>query len=175
MKQSLEIEHTMDPKSGKSQWYEMDLNPRGECLIINNLLDEKMEDCKIFKEIFEQLYFKVTCESNWKAQKIYDELKELSKKEELKKANALIVMIISHGGAEDVDGYGGLDKVRIRSIVNIFSEKKCEILKSKPKIFFFNCCRISKFNNHLIYEFLYAIFLMKPYIHLSDDAQKSSL
>jgi hypothetical protein len=68
------------------------------------------------------------------------ELEKISKEAK----ESLIVMIISHGCDEKVIGSDGQD-LRITEIVDIFSEKKCKALSRKPKLFFFNCCRLSEF------------------------------
>jgi hypothetical protein len=76
-------------------------------------------------------------------------LERLEKKRKIREIAkvSLIVMIISHGHDERVIGFDGND-LRITEIVGIFSEKNCkrEKLSRKPKLFFFNCCRLSEFS-----------------------------
>jgi hypothetical protein len=55
---------------------------------------------------------------------------------------SLNVMNISHGHNERVIAYDG-NEFFISDIVDVFSEENCPALKTKSKLFFFNCCRNS--------------------------------
>ena len=82
------------------------------------------------------------------SEQIRIKLETLSKDKNLRKAEALIIMIIGHGSDEKIYGSNSIinpnDMIKISEIVDIFSEKNCESLSQTPKIFFFNCCRESK-------------------------------
>jgi hypothetical protein len=138
-------------------YYSMTKNPRGKCIIINN--EPKLfKESKRFEYIFKTLYFEVEPIKNtfkMTAQEIRDKLESVAKDKKLKKHEALLVMVISHGEDEQVLGYNacrppedelfdGSDVIKISEIVDIFAEKKCMALRQTPKMFFFNCCRISK-------------------------------
>jgi hypothetical protein len=117
----------------------MSKRPRGKCVIINNVTEVLSKESLRFKNIFEQLFFEVILYENLSASQMETELENIS---QIAK-DSLIVMIISHGHDEKVTGFDGND-LNIADIVDIFSEKKCLALKRKPKLFFFNCCRISE-------------------------------
>jgi len=144
-------------------YYQMSINPRGKCIIINNIVkyfnNNLMENAELYKEskrfesIFTQLHFDVepinsTVGMNAKA--IRDKLESISRNRSLDKDEAFVLIIISHGRDEKVLGYDACqgkddnDVIKISEIVDIFSETKCPALRRKPKLFFFNCCRNSK-------------------------------
>ncbi len=162
-------------------YYTMSKNPRGKCVIINNfvnylngnLLENEglYKESKRFQSIFAQLYFDVHpihTTVGMTAKAIEDLLKSISRDKSIGKPDALIVMIISHGRDEKVLGYNacrGLDNkdlINISDIVDIFSETNCKALEQTPKLFFFNCCRISmtsKENNFTsIHILIFAFF-----------------
>jgi hypothetical protein len=144
-------------------YYQMDKNPRGKCIIINNLIkfvdgtniidDEATEnlwkESERFKNVFEQLYFKVELINNINTADMKNKLTETSKDTTLSKDDAFIFMIITHGEKENILGYdacrgsNGTDLMPIKDIVDLFSESNCLSLRNKPKLFFFICCRIS--------------------------------
>jgi hypothetical protein len=137
-----------------SKSFSMDKNPRGNCIIINNILDENESlygQSLRYKHIFEQLYFKVNPNFNVNVKEMEEDLKKISEDPNLTNDDALIVIFICHGENEQLLGIDYFrnnnkdDKIDIPSIVNIFSEER---LKRMPKIFIFDCCRISSiFNN----------------------------
>jgi len=143
MPESYEIELKVIPaavlKGGNSKIFPMVKKPRGKCVIINNVTEVLSKESLRFKNIFEQLFFDVVLFENLSASQMETELKNISNIAK----DSLIVMIISHGHDEKVIGFDGNDLL-ICDIVDIFSEKNCLGLKRKPKLFFFNCCRISE-------------------------------
>jgi hypothetical protein len=143
MPDSNEIELKVIPatvlKMENSKILNMSKRPRGKCVIINNVTKILSKESLRFKNIFEQLFFDVILHENLSASQMETELKNISKIAK----DSLIVMIISHGHDEKVIGFDGND-LSIADIVDIFSEKNCSGLKRKPKLFFFNCCRISE-------------------------------
>jgi hypothetical protein len=147
MPQSEEVELHVIPsielKSGHSKWFEMDGKPRGKCLIINNLKNQITKESLRFEYVFKQLFFDVELCYDMTAEEMKNKLNNLAKEKRLSKDQALVVMIISHGYDEKVEG---VDKnvLNVSSIVDIFSEENCKSLNRKPKLFFFNCCRHSK-------------------------------
>jgi hypothetical protein len=115
-------------KSGYTKWFEMDRNPRGLCLIINNLKSQVTKESLRLENVFKQLFFDVELCYNMKTEQMEKRLKDLAKEERLKKDNALVVMIISHGLDDHVEGVDG-KRLSISSIVDIFSEEKCNYME----------------------------------------------
>jgi hypothetical protein len=146
-------------------YYSMTKNPRGKCIIINNMPDLLLESQR-FEHIFKTLYFEVEPIENtleMTAQQISDKLISVANDKKLTKHEALLVMVISHGEDEKVLGYNACrkpehelfdenDVIKISEIVDIFSEKKCAALRQTPKMFFFNCCRISKSYTKILFN-----------------------
>jgi hypothetical protein len=134
-----------------SKYYQMIRKPRGKCVIIDNKSREPSIDAKRFESIFRQLYFDVEKTNSKNVEEISRFLKALSKEEMLKKADALIVMIISHGANDKIYGYNSCvetdenNSISISEIVDIFSDENCIALRQTPKLFFFNCCQKSAF------------------------------
>ncbi len=162
-------------------YYEMSRNPRGKCVIINNFVNFSngkileneglYKESKRFQSIFSQLYFDVYpihTTVGMTAKAIENTLKSMSRDKSIEKPDALIVMIISHGRDEKVLGYDACrclddeDSIKISDIVDIFSETNCKALEQRPKLFFFNCCRISKTSKEihftLVYILIFAFF-----------------
>jgi hypothetical protein len=143
MAETYEIELKVTPatvlKTGNSKILSLIKNPRGKCVIINNMTEKLGKESLRFKNIFEQLFFEVIIFENLTADQMKTKLVEIAKVVK----DSLILMIISHGHDEKVIGFDEKD-LRISEIVDIFSEKNCKELSRKPKIFFFNCCRISE-------------------------------
>ncbi len=134
--------------------FAMDKNPRGKCIIINNVLNESDSlygQSQRYKHIFQELHFKVKTYYNANVDRMEKYLKQISEDPNLINDNALIVTFICHGENEQLKGFDYFrdnnkdDKIDIPSIVNIFSEER---LRKMPKVFIFDCCRISSiFNN----------------------------
>ncbi len=159
-------------------YYEMSRSPRGKCVIINNFVNYShgnlveneglYKESKRFQSIFSQLHFDVHpihTTVGMTAKAIENTLKSIARDKSIEKSDALIVMIISHGRDEKVLGYDvsqSLDFIKISDIVDIFSETNCKALEQRPKLFFFNCCRISKTSkeNHFtsVYILIFAFF-----------------
>jgi hypothetical protein len=137
-----------------SAYYTMTQNPRGKCIIINNVNDSVFNESQRFQSIFKQLCFDVEpidSTINMTSEQIRNKLKSLAKdKKSLAKTEAFVLMIISHGQNEEVIGVDFFNKsdkkdtIPISEIVDIFSEKNCPHLRQSPKLFFFNCCRNSR-------------------------------
>jgi hypothetical protein len=145
-------------------YYPMTKKPRGKCIIINNIR-ELFKESQRFQYIFKELFFDVepienTCDMT--AQQISDKLESVAKDKKLAKHEALLVMVISHGEDEKVLGYNACqeledefvesDVIKISKIVDIFAENKCIALRQTPKMFFFNCCRISKSDIKILFD-----------------------
>jgi hypothetical protein len=139
-----------------SKCYSMTKNLRGKCIIINN--EPKLfKESQRFEYLFKNLFFDVEPIENMTAQQISNKLKSVAdnKDNKLEQHEALLVMVISHGTNENILGYDACrepedqsydksDFIKISKIVEIFEGTKCPALKQTPKMFFFNCCRLSK-------------------------------
>jgi hypothetical protein len=153
---------TKSPMIG-TLFYQMTKKPRGKCLIINNLIkfidgtniidetaaENLWRESERFKNVFEQLYFEVELINNINTTDMKNKLINTSQDKTLSENDAFIFIIITHGEKENILGYdacqglNGTDFMRIKDIVDLFSENKCPNLRAKPKLFFFICCRIS--------------------------------
>lgn len=141
------------PDKGSNS-FSMSKNPRGKCIIINNILDGNdsfYKQSQRYRHIFEELYFKVKGIYDKNAEEMETKLKQISEDPNLINDEALILIFICHGMNEQLLGTdynkknNQNDKISIPSIVNIFSEER---LKKIPKVFIFDCCRKSSiFNN----------------------------
>ncbi len=144
--------------------YEMLKNPRGICIIVNNFV-KTIEGTEIiietaphtipyesirFRKVFEQLHFDVRLVYKFNTTQIKKLLISLTQDIILSKSDAFVFMIVTHGEDEKIHGFDkcegndDTDSMNISEIVDIFSETNCPNLRNKPKLFFFNCCRISK-------------------------------
>jgi len=125
-----------------SDIYNMTAIPRGYCLLINNYFTKgTYKELQKFRNIFYQLQFDVIMEKNLTADQIKQKLIDISKDENVKKHNAFIFMIITHGNSKrEIYGFDG-QSIQIDSLIELLNNKNCEALQNKPKIFFFNCCR----------------------------------
>ena len=123
-------------------------------------------ETKRFKSIFEQLFFDVHVLTQLSALQIEEQLIKIREEKLDKKHQAFVLIAISHGENENLLGFNaceasrkirfGLirkdneealqematDVIGIKKLVEIFSEEKCEQLKSKPKLYFNICCRV---------------------------------
>ena len=118
-----------------------------------------------FKDLFQKLNFAVEVIRNVSAEELLKKLKYISDDMSLRDSEAFILMAISHGEDEKVLGYNACEVIRkmrfkqinpkdqeaaqvidgdilpIADIISTFSEANCPYLRSKPKVFFFTCCR----------------------------------
>ncbi len=137
-----------------SDIYNMRDTPRGYCLLINNYFTKgTYKEMQKFRNIFYQLHFDSIMEKNLSADQIKQKLIDISNDENLKKHNAFIFMIITHGNSKrQIIGFDG-KPIDIDSLIQLMNNKNCKALCNKPKIFFFNCCRAGLLS--LFYWFIY--------------------
>ena len=163
----LEVVKCLAPKKDLSNCYNLVKKFRGKCILINNVENLNNETNR-FKNLFEQLNFTVQVITNMSADNLKKELKAItddaSSQMSLKDSEAFVLMAISHGEDEKVLGYNACEVIKkihegridsenpeakqvinddvlpIRDIIALFSGKESP-LKSKPKLFFFTCCR----------------------------------
>lgn len=145
---TVQVKPARSPKL-TSEVYSMTQNPRGRCIIINNVnFDGGIKDrqgseldADRMKTLFTQLYFKVTVASNL----THDEMKELlrlvSKAESHTSADCLVVILMSHGDEGFIFGSDGKKLDLQNDVYGTFNNKECPTLQGKPKIFFVQACR----------------------------------
>jgi hypothetical protein len=116
--------------------------PRGYCLLINNYYTiGSFKEMHRFRKIFFQFHFEVIMKTNLMSQQIIDLLSEVSITRELEDQDAFILMIITHeNGRGEIYGFDG-QPIPIQLLISLFDNNRCEGLKEKPKMFFFNSCR----------------------------------
>ncbi len=118
----------------------------GLCFLLNNYFTVgTYQEMNRFRNIFDQLGFKVTLKKNLDAKDIYLELLTISKSTELSNYDSFLFMSISHGTENgEIVGFDGLP-IKIKLLTELFNNEECPQLKGQPRMFFFNCCRGGEF------------------------------
>ena len=125
--------------------YEMDKNPRGVAIIINNKDFQPSTDLSTrdgtdvdrdnLERVFKKLLFTVVVRNNLDCNGIKQILKEHAEADH-SEHNAIIVAILSHG--EEGAIYGTDGTLKVRELTRLF---KGPNLAGKPKLFFFQACQ----------------------------------
>ncbi|KAH9377848.1 hypothetical protein HPB48_016332 [Haemaphysalis longicornis] len=124
-------------------------NPRGRCIIINNVnFDGPLEDregseldADCMKTLFTQLHFNVTVASNLTRDEMKELLRRVSKAESHRFADCLVVILMSHGEEGFIYGSDS-EKLRLQhDVYGPFNNEECPTLQGKPKIFLVQACR----------------------------------
>ena len=126
-----------------------------------------------FVHTFRELHFDVKVLTKLSADQSRKRLTEISKDPTLKDDAAFVLIYISHGEEECVLGFNACeanrkiefgqisaddpdalkqmdnDVIKIKEIINIFSDTNCPQLNSKPKLHFYICCRVKKPNGKI--------------------------
>ncbi len=125
--------------------YTMTNSPRGYCLLINNHFTlGTYKEMQRLRNIFYQLHFDVIMKKNMNKIDIINILSEISNRPELNDHNAFVFMIIAHGNEKnEIYGFDS-ETIKIRDLMDLMNTENCPRLRSKPRLFFFNCCRGSK-------------------------------
>ncbi|CAG2174085.1 unnamed protein product [Oppiella nova] len=147
----LAVQKAQKLKSYKSgDVYPMTRRVRGFCIIINNQVfaDPKLSfrsgsraDAYRLSDVFSQLGFDVHMYDNQTS----DQIKKLlmgfrNRGTELSAHEALVVIILSHGCEDGVNGSDG-QVVPVKTILGYFNNYNCRELFRKPKMFFISACR----------------------------------
>ena len=136
--------------------YKMNSNPRGYCVIINNMEFSKQSmnressvyDEELLRELFEDLSFTVVVKHDLKYNEILDTATEFAGKDH-SDYNAFFMIILSHGANGDtILGVNG-KKISIEDVMSEFKPTNCPTLLNKPKVFFIQACRGGS-NEHLV-------------------------
>ncbi|XP_066520914.1 caspase-8-like [Hoplias malabaricus] len=127
----------------KVEEYKMSSNPRGVCVIINNIHFEtntvlnnrkgSETDVECLQEVFQWLGFVVEVRTDLTARKMKGLLMDVSQREH--NGDCFVCCILSH---DDEQGFYGTDGRIIDSsdILQPFGRTKCPSLADKPKVFF---------------------------------------
>ncbi|XP_071348720.1 caspase-8 [Trachinotus anak] len=133
----------------ETDYYALNHNPRGWCVVINNedfseseRLNNRggtQEDAKVLKSVFTRLGFTVEIHNNLTADGIRRQLRELGTKNFMTH-DALVVCVLSHGEKGCV--FGTDEKpVLLRELTQPFTSKNASTLAGKPKLFFIQACQ----------------------------------
>lgn len=140
---------TTGTKKRKREVYVMEKNPRGKCIIINNIsFDHRRDkrtgadvDAEKMKSLFEKLHFKVTVYTDIKAEDMQLVFARAKKPEEQKDADCLVVILMSHGASGRITSKDGESVNLSHGVYGWFNKDMCPDLAGKPKLFFIQACR----------------------------------
>ncbi|NWV18679.1 CASP8 protein, partial [Origma solitaria] len=127
--------------------YKMKNNPHGYCLILNNYIfknpyynrEGTLKDGEAVKRVFNWLQFETAEYMDLEGQKIYDKVKEYSKKDH-RNMDCFVCFILSHGEKDKVKGVDE-ECVNIEDLVSCFTGTNCPSLAGKPKVFIIQACQ----------------------------------
>lgn len=126
--------------------YSMRSQKRGRAVIINNVRFQKKEtrcgsdkDLELMQKILTQLHFDVVVYTDLTSDAIIAALQVQNKG--LEGSDCFIMVVLSHGNNQGVLGTDG-QAVTSQQFAEPFNPHNCPALKGKPKIFFFQACRI---------------------------------
>lgn len=132
--------------------YKIAQNPRGTCVIINNVhfatLSERMGsdlDQEKLAKVFRWLGFEVVVHRNKTAAEMKNLLEDLGKTVD---GDCFVCCILSHGIKEGVCGTDG-DVISVDEIREPFNGTNCQRLVGKPKLFFIQACRGKRNQNRV--------------------------
>ncbi|NP_001129724.2 caspase 20, apoptosis-related cysteine peptidase isoform X1 [Danio rerio] len=128
----------------KVSQYKITQNPRGICVIINNVDFTSMgerrgsdEDQNYLAKVFRWLGFEVVAHRNKTAAEMKNILQALGRTVD---GDCFVCCVLSHGVEEGVCGTDG-SLVSVDEIRNPFTGVNCQKLVGKPKLFFIQACR----------------------------------
>lgn len=134
--------------------YPMTRNPRGLCIIINNIyffhdpprLGAKV-DGENMKNLFEALHFLVDYREDLTAHDMKKMFREAAKTKAHRNAECFVVILMSHGTNGKIKGVDGEDVDLLYDVFRRFNNVNCPDLQGKPKIFFIQACRGDEYDN----------------------------
>lgn len=125
----------------------MSRSPRGICLILNNIefLGEGKRwgaefDEEELRTLFTELSFDVEVARDLR----YDQMRNLTAqvaKRNHKNHDAFVLIVMSHGGDNDVIYGVGNRAVRVEDLISELTQSNCPDLRDKPKMVFIQTCR----------------------------------
>ncbi|NWT96760.1 CASP8 protein, partial [Urocynchramus pylzowi] len=127
--------------------YKMKNNPHGYCLILNNHIfknprynrEGTLQDGEAVKRVFKWLQFETVEYMDLEGKKIYDTVKEYSKKDH-RNMDCFVCFIFSHGEKDKIKGVDD-ECVNIEDLVSCFTGTNCPSLAGKPKVFIIQACQ----------------------------------
>ncbi|NXA77365.1 CASP8 protein, partial [Thryothorus ludovicianus] len=127
--------------------YKMKNNPHGYCLILNNYIfknplqnrEGTLQDGEAVKRVFKWLQFETVEHMDLEGQKIYEKVKEYSKKDH-RNMDCFVCFIFSHGEKDKIKGVDD-ECVNIDDLVSCFTGTNCPSLAGKPKVFIIQACQ----------------------------------
>ncbi|XP_048390619.1 caspase-8-like isoform X2 [Stegostoma tigrinum] len=129
--------------------YKMDSNPRGFCVIINNINFKTMPerkgtrvDAERLDGVFRWLGFEVVLFKNLSAAEMRDTMNRYRETDHSLR-DCFVCCILTHGKQGVMCGTDG-QMVAIRDITSLFSGSQCPTLREKPKLFFIQACQGTK-------------------------------
>ncbi|XP_038045075.1 caspase-3-like [Patiria miniata] len=129
--------------------YRMDRDPRGLCMIINNVKFEGSTEDRIGSDrdavklagLFQKLHFEVDMEKNLTASAMLDLFKRVSQLDHTD-YDCFACCILTHGALGLVSGTDN-ETLTIQEILELFKGNSCPSLNTKPKMFFIQVCCVS--------------------------------
>ncbi|XP_038062569.1 caspase-8-like [Patiria miniata] len=125
----------------------MDRNPRGLCMIINNVDFEGSDEPRLgsdkdtgkLEHLFNELHFQVEVRKNLTASDMLDWFKRVSLLSH-SDYDCFACCIMTHGALGTVSGTDN-KLLQIQQILGLFTGTSCESLINKPKLFFIQACQ----------------------------------
>lgn len=128
--------------------YPMSHQPRGMCLIINNMCFENNEHDRFgaeFDEIAlthlfkEELHFQVYVKNDLKNFEMQEACEKFAAREH-HNCDAFVCIIMSHGDRDQIQGVNG-KSISLENLMSDFKAGRCPSLADKPKLFIIQACR----------------------------------
>ncbi|KAL1478818.1 hypothetical protein MTO96_052367, partial [Rhipicephalus appendiculatus] len=129
--------------------YRMVLSPRGMCIIINNhnfeYEDEPRHgsqlDVRHMEALFKAFLFNCFVHVDKTADEMKKILSEAAQSKELEGAECLVVILMSHGNRDMIQGVDDEELDLNNDVYAKFNNDICPALRGKPKLFFIQACR----------------------------------
>lgn len=131
--------------------YPVTSTPPGYCVIVNNESFDKNEtrsgswpDVQKIQQIFgNTLKFDVIIEKDQTKDGLLSLFERISQDDKLYHHDILVMFVMSHGIEDHVRTVDEFN-VHYDHLISFFNQDKCPALHNKPKIFVFNCCRLTE-------------------------------
>jgi caspase-like apoptosis-related cysteine protease len=128
---------------------------RGLAIIINHEVFDEIDvyshgrrrgtvrDLEILKKTFSDLGFEIDLQENKTYKQIMDHISQVSRMDELKDYDCLVVFVLTHGSeCETICAKDGT--YYVKELVEPFTGRNCIQLANKPKLFFIQACKGTK-------------------------------
>ncbi|CEF71026.1 Caspase-2 [Strongyloides ratti] len=143
--------------NNKEHIYKMFSNPKGLALIINNqhfqTMNERFgteKDEEYLISLFSKLGYKcLPTFRDLKAMEMLEKMKKFSRLPEHYSHDSAVVCVLTHG---ETDCLYGVDdnQILVQDFISFLNAKNCPGLLNKPKLFFIQACRGSKYDEGVI-------------------------